>query len=86
MRPKMTRSSVCTSARKPESISRTGPRATSPAPGGPRFGYAAGALVDVLLLLAVNAWPGWEAVPFLTGEAVAFRLQCHLDPGKEARP
>ena len=31
-----------------------------------RVGYAVAVLVNATLLLAVNGWPGWEAVPFLT--------------------
>ncbi|WP_448631028.1 hypothetical protein [Cellulomonas soli] len=31
-----------------------------------RAGYAAGLLVNVLLLVAIHAYPGWRAVPFLT--------------------
>ena len=31
-----------------------------------RFGYVIGALINAALLVAVNGWPGWEAVPFLT--------------------
>ena len=33
-----------------------------------RVGYAVAVLVNATLLLAVNGWPGWEAVPFLTAE------------------
>ncbi|GAB2770711.1 hypothetical protein ACXR8F_20595 [Terrabacter sp. AAH1] len=29
-------------------------------------GYGGGVLVNVVMLVLVNAWPGWEAVPFLT--------------------
>ena len=36
-----------------------------------RAGYVAGAVVNVLLLVAVNGWPGWDVLPFLTGD---FRL------------
>lgn len=31
-----------------------------------RFGYAVACLVNAALLYAINRWPGWEAVPFLT--------------------
>lgn len=31
-----------------------------------KVGYAIGAAVNALLLGAVNQWPGWDAVPFLT--------------------
>jgi len=33
-----------------------------------RLGYGIGVLVNVALLYAVNIWPGWEAVPFLTAD------------------
>ena len=39
-----------------------------PTRGRRRTGYAVAALVDVLLLLMVNGWPGWEAVPFLADD------------------
>ncbi len=31
-----------------------------------RVGYAVAVLVNAALLFAVNGWPGWEALPFLT--------------------
>jgi hypothetical protein len=31
-----------------------------------RAGYAVAVLVNGALLFAVNGWPGWEALPFLT--------------------
>ena len=33
-----------------------------------RAGYVIGALVNVVMLGAVNVWPGWQAVPFLTDD------------------
>src|SRR6478672_11730588 len=36
-----------------------------------RLGYGVGALVNVGLLYAVNIWPGWEVVPFLTAETAS---------------
>ncbi len=33
-----------------------------------RFGYVVAVLVNVAILVVVNRWPGWEAVPFLTGD------------------
>jgi hypothetical protein len=33
-----------------------------------RFGYLLGAAINLALAYAVNIWPGWEAVPFLTEE------------------
>ena len=45
-------------------------RTESAAPSrvGRRVGYAIGALVNVALLVALNVWPGWDAVPFLTAD------------------
>jgi hypothetical protein len=31
-----------------------------------RAGYVVAALVNLAILYAVNVWPGWDAVPFLT--------------------
>ncbi len=31
-----------------------------------RFGYGVAVAVNAVLLLAINWWPGWQAVPFLT--------------------
>lgn len=53
------------------------PRTASPRPAPPhpaarqpaayrRTGYGAALVVDALLLVLVNGWPGWEVVPFLT--------------------
>lgn len=36
--------------------------------GGRRAGYAVAILVNAILLYAINGWPGWEAVPFLTDD------------------
>lgn len=33
-----------------------------------RFGYTVAVLVNVAILVVVNRWPGWEAVPFLTDD------------------
>lgn len=46
--------------------STTQPR--RPGVGTRRVGYAAAVLVNAALLFAVNGWPGWEAVPFLTAD------------------
>lgn len=35
-----------------------------------RFGYVVAAMVNAAMLYAVNRWPGWDAVPFLTPETV----------------
>lgn len=31
-----------------------------------RFGYLVAALVNAAMLYAVNVWPGWDVLPFLT--------------------
>lgn len=36
--------------------------------GARKFGYALGAVVNTVLLYLVNVAPGWQAVPFLTGD------------------
>jgi len=33
-----------------------------------RIGYTAAVVVNALVLGAVNRWPGWDAVPFLTDD------------------
>jgi len=40
---------------------------TERAPGR-RAGYVVAALLNAAMLYAVHAWPGWEALPFLTEE------------------
>ncbi|MGY2003695.1 hypothetical protein [Blastococcus sp. SYSU DS1024] len=42
--------------------------APTPTAAGRVLGHLLGALVNGVLLLAIHAWPGWEVVPFLTGE------------------
>ena len=37
--------------------------------GARRAGSVIAELVNVALLVGVNVWPGWDAVPFLTSEA-----------------
>lgn len=46
--------------------------ATRPRPtvGARRFGYVVAVLVNAAMLYAVNRWPGWEVLPFLTAEMV----------------
>lgn len=44
------------------------PEKKRPSRAARRFGYAVAVLVNVAILLVVNRWPGWEAVPFLTGD------------------
>jgi len=39
-----------------------------PSAASRRFGYVVAVLVNAALLYAANVWPGWEAVPVLTGE------------------
>jgi hypothetical protein len=39
-------------------------------PGTRRVGHAVALAVDAALLVAVNAWPGWRVVPFLTEDVV----------------
>jgi hypothetical protein len=43
-----------------------------------RMGYVVGALVNVALLYAVDIWPGWEVVPFLTAEAASVLVLVNL--------
>jgi hypothetical protein len=33
-----------------------------------RAGYVIGILVNLAMLYAINVWPGWEVLPFLTAE------------------
>jgi hypothetical protein len=35
-----------------------------------RTGYAIAVVVNVAFWFAINRWPGWEAVPFLTADTV----------------
>jgi hypothetical protein len=44
------------------------PRRPRPSVESRRFGYAVGIALNVLLIFFINEWPGWERVPFLTGE------------------
>lgn len=37
-------------------------------PAARRAGYVVAVLVDLALLFAVNRWPGWESLPFLTAD------------------
>ena len=39
-----------------------------PALGARRAGYVVAAIFNAAVLYAVNRWPGWDAVPFLTSE------------------
>lgn len=40
----------------------------SPMIGARRFGYVVALLVNAALLFAVNTWPGWDVLPFLTDD------------------
>jgi len=42
-------------------------RRSSQSAGARRAGYLVGIAVGAALLLAVNVWPGWQALPVLTG-------------------
>lgn len=48
----------------------TAPGSAKPRPSraARRVGYAVAVLVNIILLGAINGWPGWEAVPFLTDD------------------
>ncbi|GAA2471566.1 hypothetical protein [Terrabacter carboxydivorans] len=37
---------------------------------GRRGGYVGSIVVNLILLWLINGWPGWDAVPFLTGRTV----------------
>lgn len=41
--------------------------ARSPRPAGRRVGYLAAIVVNAVVLFLLNARPGWQALPFLTG-------------------
>ena len=42
--------------------------ATRPqSPRARRWGYGIAALINLIVAWGVNIWPGWDAVPFLTG-------------------
>lgn len=36
--------------------------------GSRRAGYVVAVAINLALLVALNSWPGWDAVPFLTDE------------------
>ncbi len=46
----------------------TTPTRRRPGVAARRFGYVVAVLVNLALLYAVNVWPGWDALPFLTPE------------------
>ena len=35
-----------------------------------RFGYVVAIALNAVMLYAINVWPGWDVVPFLTGDTV----------------
>ena len=41
-------------------------RPSRPSRSSRRFGYVVAVVVNLAILVAVNRWPGWDAVPFLT--------------------
>lgn len=41
---------------------------TRPSVGSRRAGYVVAAGVNALMLYLINIWPGWQVLPFLTGE------------------
>lgn len=43
-----------------------------------RTGYVFGAGVNAVLLVLINGWPGWTAVPFLTGETAQVLVLVNL--------
>ncbi|MGY1669819.1 hypothetical protein [Geodermatophilus sp. SYSU D00710] len=46
----------------------TGTRTRPPSTAGRRSAAVAAVLANGVLLLLLHVWPGWEVVPFLTGE------------------
>lgn len=47
---------------------RTQTRRARPSQTERRTGYTIALLINLAMLLAINAWPGWEILPFLTEE------------------
>ena len=50
-------------------MTKTAPR-KRPTVGARRVGYVVAVLVNAAMLYAVNRWPGWEVLPFLTADMV----------------
>jgi len=50
------------------SYPKEAPPKKRPSPASRRFGYLVAVVVNLAILLAVNEWPGWDAVPFLTAD------------------
>jgi hypothetical protein len=42
--------------------------ARRPSAGARRVGYCFGILFSTALLVVLNSWPGWQAIPFLTSD------------------
>jgi hypothetical protein len=42
--------------------------ARRPSAGARRAGYSIAIVCNAALLFVLNSWPGWQAIPFLTGE------------------
>lgn len=42
-----------------------------PSPAARRLGYLAAIAINVLLIFAINEWPGWREVSFLTDETTS---------------
>ncbi len=49
-------------------MSLSAPAKTRASTGVRRAGYVVAMMVNALMLLAANIWPGWEVVPFLSRE------------------
>lgn len=47
---------------------RTETRRARPSSAERRTGYTIALLVNLAMLLAINVWPSWEVLPFLTAE------------------
>ncbi|HXZ77996.1 MAG TPA: hypothetical protein VEH31_44965 [Streptosporangiaceae bacterium] len=48
-------------------MARTHP-ARRPSAGARRAGYCFGIVFSTALLVVLNSWPGWQAIPFLTSD------------------
>ena len=54
----------------PRAQSRTRTRKPRPSVGARRFGYLLAVLINAAFLYGINELPGWQKVPFLTGDTV----------------
>ena len=57
-------------ADSPDTEHQRTPRRQPPGPAARRFGFAVAAFVNLLLLYLGNIWPGWQVIPFLTGDTI----------------